>query len=83
MPQTPDSDLDYIRNEAVGMIDEFTGFEADKKIEEKPVAFGLKALDITFVMKEETGDLEPLENKLVEIDGVQSVDVTDVRRALG
>ncbi|MBR9703571.1 elongation factor 1-beta [Candidatus Woesearchaeota archaeon] len=83
MPKSPDTDLDVIRNEAIGMIDEFTGLEAEKKIEEVPIAFGLKSLNIIFVMKEETGSTEPLEKKLAEIPGVNSVEVTDVRRALG
>ena len=83
MPESPETDLDVVRNEAIGMIDEFTGLEADKKIEEVPIAFGLKSLNVTFVMKEETGSTEPLELKLAEIPGVNSVDVIDVRRALG
>jgi len=83
MPESPDTDLDFIRNDAIGMIDEFTGFEAEKRVEEQPIAFGLVALMITFVMKEETGGTEPLELQIAKIDGVQSVEVTDVRRAIG
>ena len=83
MPESPEADLDVIQNEAIGMIDDFTGLDAEKRIEEQPVAFGLKALQIMFVMKEETGSTEPLEEQLATIPGVQSVQVTDVRRALG
>ena len=83
MPESPDTDFDVIRNEAIGIIDDFTGFEAEKKIEEVPIAFGLKSLNIIFVMKEETGSTEPLEKLLAAIPGVNSAEVTDVRRALG
>lgn len=47
------------------------------------MAFGIKALILIFVMKEETGSTEPLEENIKNISAVQSVDVTDVRRAIG
>jgi len=49
----------------------------------EPIAFGLKALNIIFVMDESKGSTEALENKISQIDGVESVEVTDVRRAIG
>ena len=49
----------------------------------KPVAFGLKALNIIFVMEESKGSTEDLENNIAKIHGVESVEVTDVRRAIG
>jgi elongation factor 1-beta len=48
-----------------------------------PIAFGLRALDIIFVMDESKGSTEKLEEKLRHIEGVESVEVTDVRRAIG
>ena len=53
------------------------------KIEEQPIAFGLKALNIIFVMDEAKGSTEPLEDSVSDIEGVQSVEITDVRRAVG
>jgi len=53
------------------------------KIEEKPVAFGLKSLMVYFVMPEEKGSTEPLEKEISMLDDVESVDVVDVRRAIG
>ena len=48
-----------------------------------PVAFGLKALQMIFVMEESKGSTEDLENQIAKLSGVESVEVTDVRRAIG
>ena len=48
-----------------------------------PIAFGLKALDILFVMDEAKGSTEELEKTVSQIEGVESVEVPDVRRAVG
>jgi len=81
MPSGVDVDLGKIAEEATSKIKEFDG-EVGKK-EEQPVAFGLKALNLIFVMDESKGSTEDLENQISEIDGVQSVEVSDVRRAIG
>ncbi len=81
MPDSPDADLEKIKDKAKLLITEFGG-EVGKE-EEQPVAFGIKALVLIFVMKEETGSTEPLEENIKNISAVQSVDVTDVRRAIG
>lgn len=83
MPESPETDWDGIQNEVIGFIDEFTGLDAEKRISVEPIAFGLKALRIIFVMKEETGSTEPLEERIAALDGVHGVEVVDVRRALG
>lgn len=82
MPESVDVDLSQIRTEAEKKIIEFAG-ETEFKIEEQPIAFGLKALIILFIMDESKGSTEELEDSLAEIKGVQSVEVTDVRRAVG
>ena len=53
----------------------------DSKIE--PVAFGLKALKIFFVLDESKGNIDSLEEKIKEIEGVGNVEVVDMRRAIG
>lgn len=55
--------------------------EVRKQIE--PVAFGLNAIKIIFVMDENIGTTEKLEEHIQKTQGVESVEVTDVRRALG
>lgn len=83
MPESPDVDLTTIQQEAEAKINAFVGEEGEKRAEEEPIAFGLKALKITFVMDESKGSTESLEHEIESLDGVQSVEVVDVRRALG
>ncbi len=82
MPESPEVDLAKITEEAKNKINDFAG-AGDMKIEEKPIAFGLKAINIIFVMDESKGSTEPLEDSISEIKGVKSVEVIDVRRAVG
>jgi len=82
MPSSPEVDLDQIREEVQNNITEFAGKE-DSKYELIPVAFGLKALQVMFIMDESIGSTEKLEEQINAIEGVQSVDVTDVRRTIG
>jgi len=81
MPDGPDTDLDAVEAAAGKEIQEFGGEIGKREIE--PVAFGLKALKLFFVMDESLGSTEELEEKVAAIDGVNSVEVSDVRRAVG
>jgi len=80
MPESPDTDLDKIKQAAEKAIGEFGG--SIGKVEKTPVAFGLKSLDFFFIMDEDIGSTEALEEQLKCIAHVNSVDVTDVRRAI-
>jgi elongation factor 1-beta len=82
MPESPDADLAKIEEEAKKKITAFAG-EGDMKTEEEPIAFGLKALKMLFVMDESKGSTEELEKEIASIEGVNSVEVADVRRAIG
>ncbi|MCX8146845.1 MAG: elongation factor 1-beta [Candidatus Woesearchaeota archaeon] len=81
MPESVETDLKAIENEAEKLIKEFGGDPGRTNI--TPIAFGLKALDIFFVMPEEKGSTEELEKKVNKIKGVNSAEVIDVRRAVG
>jgi elongation factor 1-beta len=83
MPESPDVDLQQVQDAAVEKIDTFCGEQGEKRYVVEPIAFGLKALKITFVMDEKIGSTDPLEQELATIEGVNSVDVIDVRRAIG
>jgi elongation factor 1-beta len=80
MPESPDVDLGTVANGASARI---AAVGLLMKTEQLPIAFGLKALMLTFLMDEAKGSTEPLENELAGLQGVGSVDVTDVRRAIG
>ena len=82
MPTGPNIDLERINKEAKKEIIDFCDAREFKE-QIEPIAFGLKALNIIFVMDESRGSTEELEKKISQIDGVESVEVTDVRRAIG
>lgn len=82
MPESPDVDLDAIFTQANVFIQEFTG-GSDTKKEILPLAFGLKSLNITFLSDEAKGSTDSLEEQIRSVAGVNSCEVTDVRRAIG
>jgi elongation factor 1-beta len=81
MPDSPETDLEKIQEQAEKKVNDF-GAEVGK-VEIEPVAFGLKSINILFVMEEELGSTDELEKGITEIEGVTSAEVTDVRRAIG
>ena len=81
MPSSPDVDLKNVENLAKREIEAFGGEVG--KIEERPIAFGLKALLIYFIMDESRGSTEELEKRIGALEGVSSVEVVDVRRTIG
>ncbi|HYD03966.1 MAG TPA: elongation factor 1-beta [Alphaproteobacteria bacterium] len=82
MPESPSTDLKHIEHEALKLITAFSD-DRQKKVEVKPVAFGLQSVNITFLMDEKKGDTEPLEKQIAEISGVQNVELSDIRRIVG
>ncbi len=82
MPESPETDLAAVEIEAKKKIVDFVG-ETEFKVEIVPIAFGLKSLTIMFIMDEKKGATDPLEEVIVKLDGVNSVEVTDVRRTIG
>ena len=82
MPVSPEVDLDGIEKEAKEKIIAFSQTE-EMKTEQEPIAFGLKALKIIFVMDESKGSTDSLEEQIKTISGVNSVEAVDVRRAIG
>lgn len=81
MPKEKDTDLDKIKDKAIKLIKEFGGeLGKEHKVE---IAYGLKALDLIFIMDEGLGSTEELEEKIRKIKDVNSAEVTDVRRAIG
>ncbi len=81
MPDSPEVDLKGIEENATKLITEFGGEVG--KVDVQPVAFGLKSVGLVFVLDEAKGSTEEVENKIAELEGVASAEVTDVRRAVG
>jgi len=82
MPTSVDIDLKMLEHDAHKLVLAFTEKESFRA-EQKPVAFGLNALELVFVMDESKGSTEELEKQLMTLHGVNSAEVTDVRRTIG
>ncbi len=82
MPVSPDIDLESIEGKVKETIKNHVG-EGEIRTTQTPLAFGLKSLDIIFVMDEQNHKLDPIEEDIKQIEGINSVEVTDVRRAIG
>ena len=80
MPTSPEINLEEIKEKAKKIVEEGKGSKCS--FEEEPIAFGLKALIVSFDIDEEL-ELEPMEEKLGKIENVNSVQVIDMRRAFG
>ena len=83
MPESPDVDLEHVKKLAEQKIDHFVGGQKQKQFEIKPVAFGLKSLDIHFMMDESKGSPDSVAEDIATIEGVQNAEITNVTRAMG
>lgn len=80
MPVSPDTDLKKIQEEIKNILEENN--VKNPQFEEKPIAFGLNALIFLFGWPEEK-PLEELEKNFKKVENVNSVEVVDIRRAIG
>lgn len=53
-----------------------------ERIEEEPIAFGLKAIKLTKVIPDGPGEQDELEKKIESIDGVDNIETIMVSRSL-
>ena len=79
MPGGPDVDLKGLRDQIVSRVAQFGRIHS---CEERPIAFGLKALLLTVLVEDERGGTEALEKSLSEIDAIESVQAVAVTRML-
>jgi translation elongation factor aEF-1 beta len=79
MPESVNENLESIKKMAFEVISKNHGKILESK--EEPVAFGLKALIIIFLL-DESIELDPTEQSLQKIDGISSVEVIEMNRAL-
>ncbi len=80
MPDSPSADLEAIEKKAEEIITSM--HKTIIKVEEQPIAFGLKAIILSFAWNDEI-DTEKLEAELQKIEHVSSVEILDVRKAFG
>jgi elongation factor 1-beta len=53
-----------------------------ERLEEEPIAFGLKALKFTKLVPDSAGSVEKLEKKLESVEGVSSIENVMTSRSL-
>ena len=82
MPVSPEEDLVRIEKEALSIIKTMND-NRETKVAIEPIAFGLKAVNITFMIDEKKGSPDPVAEKIAKLDEVNSAEITDVRRAIG
>ena len=80
MPESPDSDLNTIKEKAKQIALENQAQNPSTEIE--PIAFGLNAIILNFSL-DESLSIDDIQNKLKEIPEVVSAEVIDFRRAFG
>ncbi|MEK6898041.1 MAG: elongation factor 1-beta [Nanoarchaeota archaeon] len=79
MPSSPNVNFDGIKKKAKSVVENNKG--KNISFEEEPIAFGLKALIVYFILPEDA-ELEIIENKLGELENVNSAETIDMRRAI-
>lgn len=75
MPDGPEIDLNELKANIIKIIPEKAKLN---KIEEKPIAFGLKALEVQIILNDREGGAEELEAALGQIKNVQSVETVHI-----
>jgi elongation factor 1-beta len=76
-------EVDFVRMKKE-IEDKIKSFETGvfNSITEEPIAFGLKALIVTFALSEKE-EVDLVQNAINSIEGVSSVELLDYRRAVG
>lgn len=80
MMDSPDTDIPTLENKIKHVIKENGGEFYQTEIEE--VAFGLKALKVSFTCNEKLGS-DLFEEKFSELEGVSNAQCVDFRRTIG
>ena len=80
MPESPSTNLENIRKETDSLLKKEGATSIS--FEEKPIAFGLKAIFARISMPEERGS-DIIETTVAKIKGVSSVTIEDYGRAFG
>jgi translation elongation factor aEF-1 beta len=80
LPESPDVDFEGLKEKIKSIVEKYE--TENCHFEEEPIAFGLKAL-ITIFDCPDNLDVEPIEQELGKVENVNSVQLTDMRRAIG
>ena len=75
LPEGLETDLDKLRNDIEKALPEGAKLRAS---EQRPLAFGLKALHVLIVMDDKKGGAEQVEAAVSGVPGVQSVEIVEM-----
>jgi len=75
LPDSPEADLAALRAAVMAAVPERMSIA---RIDEKPFAFGLRALLISLILADEEGGLEAAEAAFGKIPGIQSVETLEL-----
>lgn len=75
MPESPDIDLGNLKENISNAIPDHARLN---KIEEKPIAFGLKSLEVQIILNDREGGADEIEQLLGKIEFVQSVETIQI-----
>ncbi|WP_455392755.1 elongation factor 1-beta [[Eubacterium] cellulosolvens] len=75
MPESPEADLEALKKNISDLIPAHAKLN---KIEEKPVAFGLKALEVQIILNDREGGAEEIEKSLNALEKIQSVETVHI-----
>ena len=79
MPESPDVDLEALKADIQAAMPDDAEFH---KIDEEPIAFGLTALNLMFIIEDGEGGTESTEEAMAKLNDVASVEITDTRRLM-
>lgn len=79
MPESPEVDLESLKGAIEGAIPESAKLH---EIGEEPVAFGLVALIVKFIVDDGEGGTEPTEEAIRALDNVNSAEIVEIGRLI-
>lgn len=74
MPSSPEISLKALEDNIRNQISDYGKIEI-KSASEKPVAFGLKALELLIILPDAEGGTDKLEEEISSVEGVESVQI--------
>ena len=77
MPESPEVNLEEKIKEIKEIVSKYGEFGGTKII---PIAFGLKALNVFFIVSEDKENLEDITKEINKINGVENTEIIDIRR---
>lgn len=80
LPNDPSSNIDDLKEPVRKIIKTFQGDVKEFQVE--PIAFSLESLIVLFEIQENK-DTEQIEKSLEDLDEISSIQVLDIRRAVG